>query len=68
MKLLVKKSGKDPENKFKASDRWLHNFTRRRGISKQRKTNKKSQSVEERLAKVKNFHWYTIYKMATEDP
>ena len=32
------------------------------------KTNKKSQSVEERLAKVKNFHWYTIYKMATEDP
>ena len=55
MKLLVKKGGKDPENKFKASDRWLHNFTRRRGISKQRKTNKKSQSVEERLAKVKKF-------------
>ena len=66
--ILIKTNGKDPENKFKARDMWLHNFTKRQAISKKRKTNEKSQSVEERLPKVKNLHWYTIYKMATEYP
>ena len=62
------KSGKDPEGKFKASNKWLFNFTRRKGISKQRKTNKKSKSIEERLPQVLNFHWWTVYEMATQDP
>ena len=68
MKFEVNKSGKDPEGTFKASDKWLHNFTKRKGISKQWKTNKKSKSIEERLPKVRNFHWWAVYKMATEDP
>jgi len=68
MKLLVRESGKDKDNKFKGGDKWLHNFTKRNGISKQRKTNNKSHSIIERLPQVKNFHWYTIYQMATEDP
>ena len=60
-----RESDKDEDNKFKGGDKWLHNFTKRNGISKQRKTNNKSQSITERL--VKNFHWYTIYQMATEE-
>ena len=51
-----------------ASNRWLLNFTKRKGISKQRKTNKKSKSVEERIPQVKNFHWWAVYEMATQDP
>jgi len=35
-------------------------------LSHQRKTNKKSKSVLERLPKVKNFHYYTVYKMRLE--
>ena len=64
----VEKSGKDPKKTFKASDRWLLNFARRKGITNQKKTNKKSKSVEERLPLVRNFHWWTVYKMATEEP
>ena len=56
MKFEVQESGKDPENKFKASNKWLHGFKKRKGVSKQRKTNKKSKSVQERLPQVKNFH------------
>ena len=54
MRLLVRESGKN--NKFKGGDKWLHNFTKRNGISKQRKTNNKSLSITERLPQVKNFH------------
>ena len=69
MLFTVNASGKDPEKKFKASDKWLHNFTKRWGITKQKKkTNKKSLSIEERLPLVQNFHWWSIYQMATEDP
>jgi len=68
MKILVTESGNDLENKCKASDKWLHNFTKRWGISRQKKINKKSMSIDEWLPQIQNFHWYTIYKMATEDP
>ena len=34
----------------------------------QKKTNKKSKSIPERIPKVKNFHWYTVYQMALEEP
>ena len=51
---------------FKASDQWSYKFRKRYGITRQRKTNKKSKSIEERLHLVKNFHWWTIYKMAKE--
>ena len=68
MRIMVKNSGENTDWKFKASNMWLSNFTKRWGISKQKKTNKKSKSLEERLPKIRDFHWYTIYQMATEDP
>ena len=68
MRIIVKNSGKNTDGKFKASNKWLFNFTKRWGISKQKTTNKKSKSLEERLPKIRDFHWYTIYQMTTEDP
>ena len=68
MKEEVKKSGKDPEGKFQGSNRWLNGFTKRKGISHQRKTNNKNRSVTERLPEIRNFHWWAIYQMALEDP
>ena len=68
MRIIVKNSGKNTDGKFKASDKWLFNFTKCWGISKQKKTKKKSKSLEERLPKIRDFHWYTIYQTATEDP
>ena len=68
MRFAVAQSGKDPENKFKGSSMWLSNFVKRHGISKQRKTNKKNKSIAERLPQIKNFHYWAIYKMATEEP
>ena len=55
-----------PEVDFKGSNKWIRNFNRRNGISLQIKTNTKNQSVAERLPKVKNFHWWSVYQMATE--
>ena len=66
MKQFVSESGKDPTGSFKASNMWLSKFTHRYGISKQKKTNKKSKSIEERLLAVRNFHWWAIYQMALE--
>ena len=57
-----------PEVDFKGSNKWIRNFNRRNGISLQIKTNTKNQSVAERLPKVKNFHWWSVYQMATEEP
>ena len=68
MKLLVRETFKDKNNTFKAENKWHNNFTKRKKISKQRKINGKSQSIAERLPKIKNYHWYTIYQIATEDP
>ena len=66
MKILVKTDC--PSSDFKASCKWLQGFNKRKGISSQKETNKKSRSVEERIPLVKNFHWYTIYQMAGEKP
>ena len=66
VKLLVKDSDHARKDEFKASNPWLGKFCRRHGLSNQRKTNKKSKSVLERLPKVKNFHYYTVYKMRLE--
>ena len=69
MKLLLRGSDKDKNNIiFKAEDNWLNKFTKRKGVFKQRKTNGKILSFAERLSQIKNFHWYSIYQMATEDP
>ena len=65
MQFEADKSGKDTK---KTSNKWLHKFARRKGISKQRKTNKKSKSVIERIPQVSNFHWWAVYQMATEEP
>ena len=64
----LKKAGKNKDGDFKASNKWLSGFTKRWGVSKQKKTNKKSKSLEERMPQIRNFHWYTIYQMAKEDP
>ena len=68
MKDLVRKSGKDTEGNSKASDKWKDNFINRFGITNQKKTNKKSKSVQERLSQVRNFHWWALCQMATEKP
>ena len=57
-----------PEVDFKGSNKWIRNFNRRNGISLQTKTNTKNKSVAERLPKVKHFHWWAVYQMATEEP
>ena len=64
MRQMVKQ--KNPE--FKAGNQWLSMFCKRKGISMQVKTHRKSKSVAERLPRIKRFHWYAIYQMATEDP
>ena len=64
----LKKAGKNKDGDFKASCKWLSGFAKRWGVSKQKKTNKKSRSLEERMPQIRNFHWYTIYQMAKEDP
>ena len=68
MKFLVKASGKDPENKFKASNRWVLGFMKRKDLSVQKKTGRKHRPVAELLPRVKNFHWYSIYQRGLEDP
>ena len=46
MKLLVRGNGKDKNDIiFKAEDNWLNKFTKRKWVSKQRKTNGKSLST-----------------------
>ena len=67
MKVLVNELGKDPEQKFKASNRWTGNFMRRKGLSVQKKTGKKHRPAAE-LLPVKSFHWYSIYKIVKEAP
>ena len=66
MIILVKRD--HPDANFKASDCWKTKFLHRYGISLQSKTNKKSKSIQERLPKVRNFHWWTQYQMALEEP
>ena len=68
MKIHIKKSGKDPEEKFKASNKWVQGFMKRKGLSVQKKTGEKHRPTAELLPRVKNFHWYSIYQMASEDP
>ena len=65
MRMLVKRDY--PNAKFTGSDNWIQKFTRRFGISLQCKTNKKSKSIEERLPKVRNFHWRAVFQMALEE-
>ena len=66
MKLLVQESDHPRKDQFKGSNKRLSKFCRRNGLSSQRKTNKKSKSILERLPKIKNFHYYTVYKMGLE--
>ena len=61
-----KPSGYDPEkNKFKK--KWCYNFLDRKGLSIRRKTNKKKQSVFEKLHKIKNYLHYIVYELADDD-
>ena len=56
------------QESFAASNKWVRMFCERNGISMQKKTNKKSKSIEERLPKIKRFHWWAQYQMALEEP
>ena len=62
MKMKVK------DKKFKGTNIWTKTFCKRYGISIQKKINNKSKSIEGRLAKNKNLHWYVQYQMALEEP
>ena len=64
----MRQSVKDSGQTFKASKMWVSKFCKRKGISLQRKTHRKSKSIKERLPKISRFHWYAVYQMATEDP
>ena len=60
-----KPQGYDPK-KDVFSNKWKSKFCKRWKISVQKKTNGKSKSVAERIHKVKNYHFYTIYQAATQ--
>jgi len=60
-----KPDGYDP-NKDKFTDMWKRGFCKRWKISVQKKTNNKAKSVYERIHRVSNYHYYSIYKAATE--
>ena len=60
-----KPQGYDP-TKHKFTSKWKAGFIKRWKISVQKKTNNKSKSVLERIHKVRNYHYYTIYKAAVE--
>ena len=47
---------------FKTSPIWLDSFARRWGLSWHKRTNKKCKSAIKRSLKVRNFHWFAIYK------
>ena len=50
----------------KFTSRWKGGFCKRWKISVQKKTSNKSRSLLERIHKVKNYHYYTIYKAAVD--
>ena len=54
---------KTKRDNFKASDKWLKNFTDRKGLSYRKRTNKKSRSSIMRSLKVRRFHWFAMYKV-----
>jgi len=56
------------KSKFEGTNKWLSAYKKRNGVSHQKKTNNKSKSIQKRLPQIKNFHWWVIYKMATENP
>ena len=60
-----KPEGYNPK-KAKFTTKWKRGFCKRWKISVQKKTNNKNLSVLERIHKVKNYHYYTIYKAAVE--
>ena len=57
-------SGFDPTNKNQFNKRWVSNYMSRKSLSIRQATNKKKQSVFEKLHKIHGFHWYTQYQMA----
>jgi hypothetical protein len=63
-KQILKEEKPPGWNLANASDGWKDNFVRRHDFTSQRKTNKKSKSIEERLPAILRFHQYTMYGMA----
>ena len=57
-----------PRAEIQSFEQMDGNFMRRKGLSVQRKTGKKHRPTAELLPRVKNFHWYSIYKMAKDAP
>ena len=53
---LKEKYGEDVANKFQGSKNWLYRFTKRNGISKRRRTNKKQQTSIEKIVVIQEFH------------
>ena len=68
MKLLVSESGKDPDKKFKASNKCVGKFMQRKGLSVQMKTCKKGRPAKAFIPRMKNLHWHSIYQMGDLDP
>ena len=63
---IDKPDGYDLSQSNQFGDQWKTSFCKRWNISSQKKTNSKSKSVYERIHKVKNYHYYVIYKLGRE--
>ena len=61
------KPGRFDPAKHKCTKHWVHNFLIRHDLSIRKKTNKKKQSIFEKLHKVKNYHHYSIYDLADDE-
>ena len=53
---LKEKYGEGVAKKFQGSKNWLYRFTKRNGISKRRRTNKKQKSAIEKISVIQGFH------------
>ena len=68
LQLVPETPGADPVKvkNFKATDKWLQGFKKRKGISVRVQINKKSRSQFKRSRMVRNFHYYTMYNAPLE--
>ena len=55
MKILVRESGLDTDGKFVESNKWIKKFKKRKGLSVQKRTNKKTQVFKKGSLKLKIF-------------
>jgi hypothetical protein len=58
--------GYDP-SKYNFGCNWASAFMTRHHLAIRRKTNKKKTSIFHRLHKIKNYHFYCVFKLADSD-